>query len=122
MLAGPEEYTYREIVEFVCDLTGNKTSMVDVPTPIISGIASIYENWVQPLLTTDLVKRMEEDNVFIPYDNVRTFADLGITPGSMEDNAFDYMHRFRQGGHFKMVEGYYATDSERLQRDMHANN
>jgi NADH dehydrogenase (ubiquinone) 1 alpha subcomplex subunit 9 len=120
VLAGPEEYTYREIVEFVSDLTGNNTNMVDVPTPIIQGIAALWENSIQPVLTQDLVKRMQEDNVFIPYDNVRTFADLGITPGSMEEHAFDYMHRFRQGGHFKMVEGYYATDSERLQRDSHA--
>jgi len=117
VLAGPEEYTYREIVEFVMDLTGNHTSMVDVPTPFISGFAGLYEKWVQPVFTADLVKRMSEDNVFLPYDNLRTFADLGIVPGSMEEHAFDYMHRFRQGGHFKMVEGYYATDADRLRRD-----
>ena len=116
-MAGPDEYTYREIVEFVSDLTGNKANMVDMPSSILSAVASVYELFPRPMVTQDIIERMSEDNVLIPYDHLRTFEDLGIVPGSLEDNSFDYLHRFRPGGHFKMVEGYYATDADRLRRD-----
>ena len=44
------------------------------------------------------------------------FDAVGVVPASMEDHAFDYMHRFRPGGHFRLVEGYYDTnEKEKIQ-------
>lgn len=34
-------------------------------------------------------------------------ADLNIEPASMDRVAFDFLHRFRPGGHFVLVEGYH---------------
>jgi hypothetical protein len=33
--------------------------------------------------------------------------DLNIEPMSMDKVAFEYLHRFRQGGHFTLAEGYH---------------
>jgi hypothetical protein len=35
------------------------------------------------------------------------FEDLNIEPASMDKVAFEYLHRFRKGGHFVLVEGYH---------------
>ena len=35
------------------------------------------------------------------------FAALGVEPTHMEAIAFQWLHRFKEGGHFKEVEGYH---------------
>ena len=37
----------------------------------------------------------------------QTLADLGVVPSSMDKYSFDFLHRFRPGGHFTMVQGYH---------------
>ena len=32
---------------------------------------------------------------------------IEIEPSSMDKYAFDFLHRFRPGGHFTMVQGYH---------------
>lgn len=34
-------------------------------------------------------------------------ADLNIEAAAMDRVAFDFLHRFRPGGHFVLVEGYH---------------
>ncbi len=33
--------------------------------------------------------------------------DLDLTPVSMDRVAFEFLHRFRPGGHFQLVKGYH---------------
>lgn len=36
-----------------------------------------------------------------------TMADLDIQPASMDRVAFEFLHRFRTGGHFRLAKGYH---------------
>jgi hypothetical protein len=50
-----------------------------------------------------LPKMMDNKN----NNNWLTLKDLNIEPMSMDKVAFEYLHRFRQGGHFTLAEGYH---------------
>mmetsp|Transcript_24733 Transcript_24733/g.41825 ORF Transcript_24733/g.41825 Transcript_24733/m.41825 type:complete len:378 (-) Transcript_24733:283-1416(-) len=117
-LAGPDVYTHREVVEFVADLTTVRTDMLNVPYPILSMIAELIDYTIEPFINRDKLIRLTEDNILKPSNSpdVLNFDALDIVPASMEDHAFDYMHRFRPGGHFRLVEGYYDTnEKEKIQ-------
>jgi len=118
-LAGPDVYTHREIVEFVADLTTVRTDMLNVPFPLLSLAAELVNFSIEPFITRDKLIRLTEDNILNTSSSspdVLSFDDVGIKPASMEDHAFDYMHRFRPGGHFRLVEGYYDTsEKEKIQ-------
>lgn len=112
-LAGPAEYSYKEVVEFVADVTFNKPPMVDVPLPLANFTGRLFEQTINPFLTPDMIAQMQEDVVEVPNSGMLTMRDLDIVPQSMDKVAFDYLHRFRAGGHFTKVEGYYGKKVEK---------
>lgn len=99
-------------MEFVADLIARPAVMID--TPIFAWKLASSTPFVNP----DVLNRMLEDNILIDDGTKFTFADLGMTPTSIENEAFDFLHQYRAGGHFRQVEGYYSTDQERLLRDV----
>jgi hypothetical protein len=105
-------YSYREIVEFVADLIARPAFMVDTPLFAWKLAAAT------PIVNGDILNRMIEDNILVDDGTKFTFADLGMTPTSIENEAFDFLHQYRSGGHFRQVEGYYSTEQERLLRDV----
>eukprot|EP00602_Paraphysomonas_sp_CaronLab_P005535 CAMPEP_0185025088 /NCGR_PEP_ID=MMETSP1103-20130426/8182_1 /TAXON_ID=36769 /ORGANISM="Paraphysomonas bandaiensis, Strain Caron Lab Isolate" /LENGTH=381 /DNA_ID=CAMNT_0027558209 /DNA_START=57 /DNA_END=1202 /DNA_ORIENTATION=+ len=119
-LAGPDVYTYREVVEFVADITGRRVNMFDCPTVLHNLRAFLIDLGIEPIVNPDMIKRMSEDNILIEDPNLLTFADLGMKPLSMEEESFNYLATYREGGHFKMVEGYYASDEERMEKEQKA--
>jgi NADH dehydrogenase (ubiquinone) 1 alpha subcomplex subunit 9 len=106
-LAGPAEYSYREVVEFVQDVIATEKPVVDVPSKVASMVGSVVGETINPMLTADGIEQMKEDVLPSNDPDVLTFAHLGLTPEPMDKIAFDYMHRFRPGGHFTQVEGYH---------------
>jgi NADH dehydrogenase (ubiquinone) 1 alpha subcomplex subunit 9 len=72
----------------------------------------------KPLITPDLAQLWSED--FIPQmteaeynaqpvkDKILTLKDLGVDPLPLEKVAFNYLHRFRTGGHFALTSGYHG--------------
>ena len=70
---------------------------------------------IAPMWTEDMVHQLLEDNILKATaeeeggggSSVLTFADLDMTPSRMDRHAFDYLHRFRKGGHFTLAKGYY---------------
>ena len=106
-LVGPAEYSYKEVVEFVADVTSLKANMINCPLPIANLAAKIVEQSINPYLTPDMIKQMLEDNVFRENTDMLTFENIGIEASSMDRLAFDYLHRFRPGGHFTLVKGYH---------------
>jgi hypothetical protein len=110
-LAGPEEYTMKEIYEYVLDVADVKhKTFIDIPVPLASLIGKITKNRINPRWTDDFVHQLTEDNILQPAaenDQFCTFADLNIEPVSLDKISFDYLHRFRYGGHFRKVAGYY---------------
>lgn len=105
--AGPSEYTYKEVIEFVSDVTTLKATMVNIPTPAAKTAAGLIEQLINPVITADQISQMLEDNIQLDNPELLTLNTLGIEPVSMDRLAFDYLHRFRPGGHFVKVEGYH---------------
>lgn len=106
-LAGPAEYSYKEIAEFVQDVTTVKKPLVDIPEFAATAAGNLLNETIEPLLTPDQVIQMKEDCVLKNDKSLKTLHDLGIEPSSMDKYAFDFLHRFRPGGHFSQVEGYH---------------
>lgn len=79
--------------------------LVDVPVPVAIKTGELIENWMNPFFSEDAVARILED--VIPAEGTRNISELGVELGSLDRLAFDYLHRFRKGGHFTLVQGYH---------------
>jgi NADH dehydrogenase len=103
-LGGPEVLTMREIMEIILKITERKRMLVSLPW----GLARLQAMFLQfapgPLkLTPDQVVLLQSDNVVSDAAKAAslTFEGLGITPGSMEVIAPQYLWRFRAAGQFQ---------------------
>jgi len=105
--SGPAEYSHKEIVEFVQDVIMYKKPLLEISPRAARFAGKIIENLVSPMFTADFVDRIMENNVQKKKEGILTLSDLKITPGSMDRYAFDYLHRFRRGGHFILAKGYH---------------
>ena len=114
---GPQDYSYKELAAFVYDITQQDPRIVDLPRETAKSMARGFNLMGNPILTPDMVELWSED--FIPsktqeeYDaqptktKIFTLKDLGIDAIPMEKIAFNYLHRFREGGHFSLEKGYH---------------
>jgi NADH dehydrogenase (ubiquinone) 1 alpha subcomplex subunit 9 len=79
-----------------------------VPISAAQLAGSLVENLVAPVLTKDQVFQAMEDVLPKPRtEDLLDMSDLDIVPTSMDKVAFEWLHRFREGGHFTLVEGYH---------------
>merc|ERR1712150_248507 len=109
--------TYKELAQFVYDITGQEPTLTDMPKEAVKTFAKILQYERTPMITPDLVDLWSED--YLPQmtaeeykaqkgnDKILTMADCGIEATPIEKIAFRYLHRFRQGGHFAIEEGYH---------------
>lgn len=104
---GPAEYTYKEVAEYVQDVTFLRKNLVDVPVPVASAAGAVLEHAITPFWTQDMCAQLLEDVVKKNDSSLKTLQDLNIEPVHMDQMAFDYLHRFRKGGHFTLVKGYH---------------
>jgi uncharacterized protein YbjT (DUF2867 family) len=103
-LGGPEVLTMREIMEIILAITERKRMLVSLPF----GLARLQAQFLQfapgPLkLTPDQVAMLQSDNVVSDAAKAAglTLEGLGITPGSMQAIAPQYLWRFRAAGQFQ---------------------
>jgi hypothetical protein len=89
----------------VQDVTLLQKRLVDVPVSFASNVGFVAENWMNPFFSEDAVARILED--VVPAENARKITELGVELGSLDRLAFDYLHRFRKGGHFTLAKGYH---------------
>ena len=81
-LGGPRVYRYKEFVELVLVHLKRRRVLVPVPFFVWEIQAALLGILPNPPLTRDQVILMKRDNVV--SDTALTFADLGITPRSVE--------------------------------------
>jgi uncharacterized protein YbjT (DUF2867 family) len=81
-LGGPRVYRYRELVELVLAHLNRKRVLVPVPFFLWEIQATLLGVLPNPPLTRDQVILMRRDNIV--SDTALTFANLGITPRSVE--------------------------------------
>lgn len=104
-LGGPRIFSFKELLELMLEETGRKRILAPLPFPIASliGLACQIAGalpFVEPPLTADQVKLLEQDNVVDEGGGVKTLADLGITPCTVEAILPSYMVRYRKYGQF----------------------
>lgn len=110
-LGGPEVKSFKELLTYVCEVTGRKRVLVPLPFPLARLQARILEivNTLtlgllpdELMLTRDQVTLLEIDNVVSKQAKAegRCFEGIGITPTSVEAVVPSYLWRFRKTGQF----------------------
>jgi NADH dehydrogenase len=95
-LGGPEVYTFKELLEFICKTTRRTPYLLNVPFGIASAVSRITQLLPHPPITYDQVSMLKHDNIV--NADVKTFADLGITPNAVEAIVPEYLERFAKPG------------------------
>ena len=88
-LAGPEEYTYREVVEYVFEsIRADRPEVANVSPAVADAIGfanGLMPQWIRnPLVTRDTFLRMQADVVLDDLAPTKRLHDLGIEATSME--------------------------------------
>lgn len=110
-LGGPEVKSFRELLAYICEVTGRKRVLAPLPFPLarlqarVMEIADTLTLGLVPnelKLTRDQVTLLESDNVVsvAAIAEGRDFAGLGIAPSSVEAVVPSYLWRFRKTGQF----------------------
>jgi NADH dehydrogenase len=106
-LGGPEVRTFKQVMEYVLQVTGRKRLLVPLPFAIAEIQAWFLQLLPKPMLTVDQVKLLKVDNVVsdaAKHDG-RTLEALGIAPTALEAIVPTYLWRFRKTGQFKVKNG-----------------
>ena len=115
---GPSDYTHDELARFVLDITEQHSARIlRLPKAAYFAMARAMNMQAMILMNENIAKVWGEN--FVPQMTVEeyksqpdagkilTMADLGITATPIEKEAFSYLHRFREAGHFGRVDGYH---------------
>ncbi|KAF9998665.1 hypothetical protein BGZ65_005854 [Modicella reniformis] len=91
-LVGNKEYTYKELLDFIKDITNLDIGDVNVPKPIASLMAKVLNVLPWQTLGADEIERMMIDD---KLTGAKTFEDLGVEPTLLEITGIQYLRRFR---------------------------
>jgi NADH dehydrogenase len=115
-IGGPEVRTFKELMQYVLDVTERRRFLIPLPFPLAKLQATFLQYLPKPLLTPDQVELLKHDNVVSPAAERegRTLAGLGIAPTSMEVIVPSYLWRFRKTGQFRTgrfayIAGYFPS-------------
>ena len=110
-LGGPEVKSFRDLLSYICEVTGRKRLLAPIPFGIANALgfgteiaASLSLGMFPDMLTItrDQVKLLQHDNV-VSADAIaqgRTLAGLGIVPEAIESIVPTYLYRFRKTGQY----------------------
>jgi uncharacterized protein YbjT (DUF2867 family) len=87
-LGGPQQYSFKEILQLILATTGRKRLLLPIPTFIAKFKAFFLEFMPRPLMTRDQVELLKYNNI-ISKDNGLTL--LNITPTPMETVIATYL-------------------------------
>lgn len=101
-LAGPERYSFKELMQYTLQTIGRKRLLVPVPWAIAHIKGTILELLPGSLLTSDQVEMLKTDNVTSAGAETdgRTLAGLGIAARSIQGIVPSYLYRYRKAGQF----------------------
>src|SRR5258707_2135604 len=100
---GPEVRTFKELMEYVLQVTERRRRLIPLPFGLAKFQATFLQYLPTPLITPDQVELLKSDNVVSPAAERegRSLAGLGIVPTAMEVIVPSYLWRFRKTGQFK---------------------
>ncbi|MCB8819280.1 complex I NDUFA9 subunit family protein [Microvirga rosea] len=111
--AGPETRTFRELVQYVLDVTERKSLILPLPAPVARAQGTVlgFLDWVSLGLLPEAFAMTRDQAILLETDNVvseaarregRTLEDIGILPASFEAIVPSYLVRFRKTGQFDL--------------------
>lgn len=95
-LGGPRVMSFREILDYILEVTRRRRRMVALPLALARLQAAIFERLPGKLLTRDQLKLLAHDNVV--GSGMPGLAALGITPTPIELVVPSYLRQYRPGG------------------------
>jgi uncharacterized protein YbjT (DUF2867 family) len=104
-LGGPEVKTFRELMQYVLEVTGRKRLLLPLPFSVARMQAEVLGALPKPLLTKDQVAQLTVDNVVSEeaIASGRTLEGLGIRPTPMEVVVPGYLYAYRKAGQFTNI-------------------
>jgi len=107
-LGGPDVSTFRELMQQMLDAIQRRRMILNIPFPVarVMGFGfdmlnKITLGLVPAQITRDQVRNLARDNVVA--DGAKGFADLGITPTSLEAVLPDYLWPYRPSGQYAAI-------------------
>ena len=102
-LGGPAVRTFKELLEYVLEVTERRRMLIPLPFALAKLQATFLQYLPTPLLTPDQVELLKTDNVVSAAAEADgcTLAGLGIEPTAMQSIVPSYLWRFRKTGQFR---------------------
>jgi uncharacterized protein YbjT (DUF2867 family) len=104
-LGGPDVDSFRELMQQMLEIIHRRAAIVNVPFWIARTMGSAFDllarltgGLIAGPLTLDQVRNLAKDNIV--GDGARGFADLGITPTSLEAVLPEYLWPYRPSGQY----------------------
>ena len=101
-LGGPASFSFKELMQLVLTQTHRQGLLVPLPWPLARVIGAAGDLMsvlpMAPLLTSDQVEMLTQDNVV--SGNLPGLAELGVAPTAVEAVIPTYLYRYRKGGQF----------------------
>ncbi len=105
---GPEEISFKKILEYLLELIGKKRLLVPLPLPVASFSAKILQLLPQPMLTEDQLRLLKYDNIL--SGKYKNNSDIGVPSKKFfYDEVKKYCYMWRDGGQFS-TEKYKNAD------------
>ena len=97
-LGGPENYSFRELIEILLGEIKKKRFLVNIPFNIAKFQSYFLQMLPNPILTMDQVELLKYDNII--SGEHPTLKDLGIQGKTIHSILPEYIYRFRTYGQF----------------------
>lgn len=116
-LGGPEELSFKQLMEFILETIGRRRLLAPVPwgiaraqavaTEALCAVPKMILGVPNPPLTADQVELLKTDNVVseAARRERRTLEGLGIAGRTIEATVPSYLYRFRKAGQFTAPKG-----------------
>ena len=96
---GPEELTFKQIIEILLKLVGKKRLLIPVPTFMANIMATFFQLLPKPLITKDQIKLLLYDN--IPSGKYKTNLDYSNYLNSKFENEVEkYCYMWKDSGEY----------------------
>ena len=96
---GPEEITFKEIIQKLLKAIGKKRVLLPLPTPIAKLTAKFFQMFPNPLLTEDQLVMLKYDNC--KSEIYKNNLDLGYVAARKFENEINkYSYNWKKGGQF----------------------
>lgn len=108
-LGGPDVVSFRELMQQMLEVIHRRRLVLNIPFFVARIMAFGFDMlqaatlglFTNSMITRDQVRNLAHDNVV--GEDVKTFADLGISPIAMASVLPDYLWRFRPSGQYDAI-------------------